>query len=155
MTTEYHQRPSESCISGHSLEYHNCDPETLTIEEICANTPYPKGQEAFSSVHIIRTSTAPSLPQLTSDHEYILDVASLTSPMAEYKTIFSLASQLILEKADRASLIVFIGAEATPEYDGFSALIAMLPFRGLPVALLTFRNSYDNLLALQTPSSLF
>ena len=61
---------------------------------------------------------------------------------------------MILSKADRASLVVFVGWE-DPVYDFYAAAIGMLPFRGITTALVTQRESYGDLLYYQAPSTVF
>jgi len=75
-------------------------------------------------------------------------------PMDEYNTIFEAASSLLLTKADRASLVIFVGWENI-EMDSYAAFIGMLPFRGLQVALLSRRSSYGELSRFSTPSGTF
>lgn len=69
-------------------------------------------------------------------------------------TIFEAASSLLMAKADRASLLVFVGWENT-SMDAYAAFIGMLPFRGVQVALLSIRSAYGNLLHFTTPSGTF
>eukprot|EP00656_Telonema_subtile_P013409 TRINITY_DN16814_c0_g1_i1.p1 TRINITY_DN16814_c0_g1~~TRINITY_DN16814_c0_g1_i1.p1 ORF type:complete len:681 (+),score=172.11 TRINITY_DN16814_c0_g1_i1:469-2511(+) len=74
--------------------------------------------------------------------------------MEEYSSIFKVTCDLILLKADRASLVVFIGTEEA-EFDFYAALIGMLPFRGLSTALVTQKKSYGDMLTYRSPSSVF
>ena len=70
--------------------------------------------------------------------------------MQEYNTIFKAASSLLMEKADRASLLVFVGWEDV-KMDSYAAFIGLLPFRGVQVALITRRKEYGNLLSFTKP----
>lgn len=68
-------------------------------------------------------------------HKVVIPQEELT-PMDEYTTIFKLASSLLDAKADRASLLIFVGS-SNISLDSFAAFVGMLPFRGIQVALLT------------------
>ena len=74
--------------------------------------------------------------------------------MDEYATVFSVASDLILLKADRASLVIFVGYEDS-NHDFYAAMIGMLPFRGVSMALITQRQRYGDLLTYTSPSKVF
>jgi 3-dehydroquinate synthetase len=74
--------------------------------------------------------------------------------MEEYNTIFEAASSLLMSKADRASILIFVGWENS-QMDAYAAFIGMLPFRGIQVALLSRRNNYGDLLHFTTPSGAF
>jgi len=84
----------------------------------------------------------------------LLDVSSSQEPMDEYNTVFDVASNLVLKKADRASLIVFVGWEDT-SMDFYGAMIAMLPFRGVHLALITQRKLYGDLFDFKSRSGVF
>ena len=111
-TSQYHQRPSRT-LSGHKLTYHSCDPASLTITRVAELTPKPKGCDKFSSIHLVRSATAPELPGLESEdcHKYVLPHTS-ADPVREYNAIFDVASRIVLARANRASLLVFVGDEA-------------------------------------------
>jgi 3-dehydroquinate synthetase len=74
--------------------------------------------------------------------------------MEEYNTIFEAASSLLMSKADRASLVIFVGWENV-QMDAYAAFIGMLPFRGIQVALLSRRESYGDLFKFTTSSGTF
>jgi 3-dehydroquinate synthetase len=74
--------------------------------------------------------------------------------MAEYEAVFETASSLLMAKADRASLMLFVGSDDTT-LDVYAALIALLPFRGIQVALLSQRVEYGDLFHQATPSGVF
>lgn len=138
---------------------------------IIENTPKIAGRNQFTSVHIIGPNEAvgsqqaeatistlvAGLTELNKDsHVYRLDVASgtKTAPTDEFNCIFRTASSLILNKADRASLVVFVGWEDIV-MDSYAAFIGMLPFRGVQVALISMRDSYGDLMRFTTPSGTF
>ena len=69
------------------------------------------------------------------------------APEAEWRSIFDTASALILGKADRASLVVYL-SDTEGRFDSFAAFIGMLPFRGVSMALVSARvdgYSFDDL----------
>jgi hypothetical protein len=74
--------------------------------------------------------------------------------MEEYNAIFEAASSLLLSKADRASLLVFVGWEDV-SMDAYAAFVGMLPFRGIQVALISRRQSYGNLAHFKTRTGTF
>ncbi len=135
-------------------------------------TPKPKGRNAFTSVHVV----AP--PEVTKSFVAEETIATLqegcralnkemhlhrlnkegckpnATPMEEYETIFEAASSLLMAKADRASILVFVGWENSA-MDAYAAFIAMLPFRGVQCALITRRQTYSNMLNFTTPSGTF
>lgn len=148
------------------------------VNTILTKTPKPKGRYAFSNVHIVGPSKDISAEAETTictlvegckalkkdSFVHRLSYAACTNtcgtnntdaPMLEYNTIFEAASSLLLEKADRASLLVFVGWEDHAN-DAYAAFIGMLPFRGIQVALIT-RNTNDraNWLRMTTPSGTF
>ena len=161
------------------VRYHN-EPGTATggdehlLSRIAANTDLPKGKTEFSSIHVI----GPPVAAESATAEKILASLELgntnrvkkelhihrlpdscgtqetPTAMDEYASIFSVASQLILDKADRASLIVFVGWEDS-RFDFYAAVIGMLPFRGVSTALVTQRTSYGDLLHYSSPSTVF
>lgn len=77
-----------------------------------------------------------------------------SSSLDEYKAIFEVASQLLVSKANRASLLLYVGCEKT-HMDSYAAFVGMLPFRGIQVALISRRNTYGELLNYSTPSQTF
>lgn len=141
------------------------------LETILDTTP-TKGQP-FSSVHIVhppkdlcnkctnrvlehfrekagqteRDVYFYALPEKTTDDQ----------PIHEYEAIFEMASGILLNKASRSSLLIFVGSSLL-SYDAYGALIGMLPFRGMSTALISqasHENNYDHFLRLSTPSGTF
>jgi 3-dehydroquinate synthetase len=146
------------------------------LETLLEGTPLPKGRSAFSSVHVVGppvevaegTDTAVSesiIAQLLTGAAMLgrpLAVHRLPSPgyakrtnaVDEYNAIFAMAEKLILEGADRGSLLVYVGSKDLSK-DAYAAFIAMLPFRGISVALVTQGQEYGDLLRYQTSSGVF
>lgn len=139
------------------------------LDEILTRTPPPKGRTEFSSVHIVAPPVGVDDSELEETillmqrqaagnarvyrlSEELLEARG--SALVEYKAIFSVASDLIMEGADRASIVIFVGGKNTT-FDCFSVLIGMLPFRGLTTALVTRRTSYGDVLRAGTPSGVF
>ena len=60
----------------------------------------------------------------------------------------------MLSKADRASILVFVGWENS-QMDAYAAFIGMLPFRGVQVALLSRRSNYGDMVHFTTSSGTF
>eukprot|EP01063_Lacrimia_lanifica_P002410 TRINITY_DN1126_c0_g1_i1.p1 TRINITY_DN1126_c0_g1~~TRINITY_DN1126_c0_g1_i1.p1 ORF type:complete len:792 (+),score=422.84 TRINITY_DN1126_c0_g1_i1:74-2449(+) len=151
--TLYHQRP-DSVLEAHTLRYHEVDPAAVTIDEIAALTPKPKGRDNFSSFHVIhRGAGATAVVADARCHVYELPETH-GDPVAEYNAIFAITSELVLKGADRASLLVYVGQEGGAE-DGFGAFFGMLPFRGVQLAMVTRRGEYGNPLRMSTPSGCF
>lgn len=74
--------------------------------------------------------------------------------MEEYNAIFETASKALLEKADRASLLVFVGWDDVV-MDAYAAFIGMLPFRGVQVALISRRQEYGDIMRFATRTGTF
>ena len=126
------------------------------FETILKRTPLPKGRDAFTSVHVIappqemKSAIAEkTLAMLMVGNnlrierkEFIIhrlsDRCTGKETMDEYSSVFDVASELILKKADRASLVIFIGWD-DERYDFYAAMIGMLPFRGVSMALISQR----------------
>jgi len=155
--TPFHTIPTvRRLVHQVEVRYHN-DPAIFKggdqhlLSRIIANTPLPKGKDEFSSLHLIgppkeanagvaeailsnlQTGNASKLKKELHIHR--LPAASCPQPSAmdEYEAIFRVASELILRKADRASLLIFVGWEDS-RFDFYAAVIGMLPFRGLSAA---------------------
>lgn len=142
------------------------------VQTILDNTPLPKGRDAFTSIHVVgptaalgSTSAESTMSTIAKGSEQLgreckvhrLDISGTTdgaSAMEEYTTIFETASSLLLEKADRVSLLIFVGWEES-KYDAYAAFIGMLPFRGIQVALISQRQSHEGMLHYTTPSGTF
>lgn len=76
------------------------------------------------------------------------------TPMEEYNAIFEVASSLLVQKADRASLLIYVGWNDIA-MDSYAAFIGMLPFRGIQVACITRRSLYGEMLQFRTKSGTF
>ncbi len=158
----HYNNRSDECLSN-SAEY---------VERIMSKTPLPKGRDAFSSIHVvapplsvkseiaertIKTIEKGSLELNREMHLHRLNEVGckpVTTAMEEYNTIFEVASSLLMAKADRASLLIFVGWENVA-MDAYAAFIAMLPFRGIQCAIITRRESYRNMLHYSTRSGTF
>ena len=142
------------------------------VDRILVSTPKPKGRNAFTSIHVvapplsvksefaeqtIKTIEQGSLELNKEIHLHRLNEEGCkpqATPMEEYRTIFETASSLLMSKADRASLLVFVGWENVA-MDSFAAFIGMLPFRGIQCAIISRRATYTNMLHYSTPSGTF
>lgn len=142
------------------------------VSKILKSTPLPKGRDAFTSVHVvapplsekseIAERTAKTIEQGCLELKREMHLHRLkeegckpkATAMDEYTTIFEAASSLLMAKADRASLVVFVGWEKV-SMDAYAAFIAMLPFRGVQCAIISRRESYRNTLHYSTPSGTF
>jgi 3-dehydroquinate synthetase len=139
------------------------------LKQIISQTPAPKGATAFSNIHVVRpcenaeTSSTRALARslregavnlnlILSEHTLGADALS-EDPMKEYEAIFETASSILNHGADRRSLVIFVGMRDT-RTDAFGALIAMLPFRGLQLALISQQQTYPKL-KFSTPSDAF
>ena len=106
-------------------------PELLSL--IMKKTPLPKGRDTFSNVHIIApplsveddrsektiscllNDKTVSLPRVV--HRLSSQAAlTVSSAMAEYESIFAVAERLILDGADRATLVCFVGWEVRSNF---------------------------------------
>jgi 3-dehydroquinate synthetase len=141
------------------------------LETLLRETPLPKGRSAFSSIHVVgppadagagEAVADPIMSELQSSAAILGRVLAVhrlpersyalrTNATDEYNAIFAMVSKLILEGADRASLLVYVGSNDVSK-DAYAAFIGMLPFRGISVALITQRQAYGDLLRHQTPS---
>lgn len=142
------------------------------VQKILDTTPKPKGRNAFTSIHVVgppecvrsdiaeetiltlQTGSA-ALKKELHLHRLNKEGCKLNaSPMEEYNAIFETASSLLMSKADRASILIFVGWENVA-MDSYAAFIAMLPFRGIQCAIISRRTTYSNLLHFATPSGTF
>lgn len=142
------------------------------LAKILSATPKPKGRDVFTSIHVvappisvksaIAEKTVKALQLGSLQLGRLLHVHRLkeegcktnASPMEEYNTIFETASSLLMKKADRASILIFIGWENIV-MDAYAAFIAMLPFRGIQCAIVSRRESYRNMFHFATASGTF
>ena len=177
--TPFHKIPKvKRLVHEVGLKYHTVadmkfgGARTL-LRDLLHDTPLPKGKDSFSSIHIIAPPKSAgekvaegivtNLEKVNAEgikkemHVHRLEYIPNTkkpSPMDEYGAIFKVTSDLIMAKADRASMVVFVGW-ADPAYDYLAAVIGMLPFRGVSTALITQRKSYGDLLHYTSPSTVF
>ena len=144
----------------------------VLVQKILDETPKPKGRNAFTSIHVVgphesvqSKQAEKTIEALSRGSQYLKKEMHLhrlnadgcktnPTPMEEYNAIFEAASSLLMSKADRASILIFVGWENN-EMDAYAAFIGMLPFRGVQVALLSRRQSYGDLLRFQTLSGTF
>ena len=168
-TSRYHARPGVQ-IAPSTVKYHcfsasaSSSPSSrsslLSLEKICRLSPKPKGHERFSSVEVVHAG-GPLAEQLLSvpriDGACPVRVYELPEthldPTQEFKAIFELEEAMMLQRANRQSLIVWIGRPDRPELDGFAGFLGMLPFRGVNVALVSADESaYPDPFRYRTPS---
>ena len=138
-----------------SISYTHIDTLSPNLALIFEKTPKPKGRTNFSTVHIVAPTGGlletvaeaqlVSLKQQCDVMEKTFHVhrfnftsaaSNLGDPLWEFNAIFEIASELLMQGADRASLVVYVGAQDA-KFDCFASFIGMLPFRGVSVALLT------------------
>lgn len=173
-----HRSPINCFLTSHTTpSYHNRldearnEPVTF-VQQILDGTPKPKGRNAFTSIHVVGPAKSVHSEQAEKTIQAIADGAKSmknemhlhrlnevgckpnATPMEEYNTIFEAASSLLLSKADRASILVFVGWENS-QMDAYAAFIGMLPFRGVQVALLSRRRNYGDMVHFTTPSGTF
>ena len=67
---------------------------------------------------------------------FVNAASNLGDPLWEFNAIFEVASELLMQGADRASLLLYVGPQDS-KFDCFAAFVGMLPFRGVSVALLS------------------
>ena len=133
--TLYEKVPTEVNTTSVQINYNHV--EDLSSSELLSllvkKTPLPKGKDAFSGVHIIAPplvveddSAEASIASLVADtscslprvvHRLSSQAApTVSSAMAEYETIFTIGEKLLLEGADRATLVVFVGWEVSSDH---------------------------------------
>jgi len=175
---DYFVLPKDITKRSVTLDYTQLSDELLTsnskkyVHTLLTRTPKPKGRYAFSNIHVVAPALgtseisdrtvkcieegAPMNSKEVFTHRLPSDLSCMSTAMEEYEAIFETASELLLKKADRASLLVFVGCEDTT-LDAYATFIGMLPFRGVQTALIT-RNQ-DQLhgawLNMRTPSGVF
>jgi len=164
------------------VRYHNEDlvkssdatTKKRLVGRIIASTPLPKGKKEFSSIHVVapplgaakRNANAERIVRDLVDGNAVtarkeMHVHRLSErcasgdPVDEFEAIFTVCSDMILAKADRASLVIFVGFDNDAQLDFFAAAIGMLPFRGITTALVTQRKSYGDLMHYISPSTVF
>jgi len=131
-------------------------------------TPLPCGVGEFSSLHVVSAAEGAASSEARLLRQSAQDIGKRACLYAwpalerddidgEYRALFGVASEMILNGADRASLLVFVAAGAgCHESMAIAAILGMLPFRGVQVAFVTPEDAYvDPLASLRTPSGLF
>mmetsp|Transcript_26011 Transcript_26011/g.47531 ORF Transcript_26011/g.47531 Transcript_26011/m.47531 type:complete len:801 (+) Transcript_26011:67-2469(+) len=167
--TEFHEKP-DSVLHDLSLPYVqmaqlNMAP-VIDAKLLLTKTPLPKASSAFTSVHIVAMQAVMSQAAgLQKSMEALGKVAcSYSYPqlekedvVGEYNAIFKVTSELILNGADRSSLLVFVGSTGDSSELAIASLIGMLPFRGVQVAFVSPCCQYVNPLegTLCSPSGVF
>uniref|UniRef100_A0A7S2NT14 3-dehydroquinate synthase N-terminal domain-containing protein n=1 Tax=Zooxanthella nutricula TaxID=1333877 RepID=A0A7S2NT14_9DINO len=137
------------------------------VEQLLAGTPLPKGAAEFSSLHVVSAAGAGASSRAASLAAsargsgkraccYAWPALAPSDLAGEYEAFFSITSEMILNGADRASLLVFVAAEGGREEMAVAAILGMLPFRGVQVAFVTDSAEYcDPLGRLPSASGLF
>lgn len=140
-------------------------PLELDAETLLKKTPLPKAAAEFSSIHVVQTSgvsakiaaaqvknSAAKIGKPCVLHDWPMLPADAK---AEFDALYALGSDLILQGANRATLLVFVGA-GTPGEMALAVILAMLPFRGIQLAYVTPAEDYaDPLEPLSSPSGVF
>ncbi|CAE7037459.1 rbmA [Symbiodinium natans] len=138
----------------------------LDASLLLAKTPLPKAAAEFSSIHIVQTSgvaariaaaqvknSAAKIGKPCVVHDW--PTIPTHDAKAEYDALYDVGSDLILQGANRATLLVFIGA-GEPGEMALAVILAMLPFRGVQLAYVTPAQDYENpLQTLKSPSGVF
>jgi len=107
--------------------YHKIDVSSPDLAFIIENTPKPKGRTTFSTVHIVAPTSGiletVGEEQLISIKQqcdlmkktfhvhrfnFVNAASNLGDPLWEFNAIFEIASELLMQGADRASLLLFM-----------------------------------------------
>eukprot|EP00746_Dinoflagellata_sp_MGD_P156731 gnl/MRDRNA2_/MRDRNA2_85951_c0_seq2.p1 gnl/MRDRNA2_/MRDRNA2_85951_c0~~gnl/MRDRNA2_/MRDRNA2_85951_c0_seq2.p1 ORF type:complete len:929 (+),score=198.54 gnl/MRDRNA2_/MRDRNA2_85951_c0_seq2:92-2878(+) len=171
VTPDFHARPGV-VLTNPSVPYVQLTTGidgslVVDAELLLRKTPLPKGAASFSSVHIV---TDPSEwgesagQRLSKDlsklgracHVYHWPQLEVNDVKGEYDAIFRIGSDILLNGADRTSLMVFMAQNGSSSEMAIAAMISMLPFRGMQAAFVTQDARYvDPLGVLRTRSGLF
>ncbi|CAK0904150.1 unnamed protein product [Prorocentrum cordatum] len=169
--TEFHTVPAkvlqDVTVPYFCLEQRDDGLMDVDAAMLLTHTPLPKGSSAFTSVHIV--SVANDRARATS--EIVRETASklrggawtyewpelqASDVVGEYEAFFRITAELVLNGADRSSLLVFVADAGDTCELAVATILAMLPFRGVQVAFVTPRLGYVNpLRKLTTASGLF
>lgn len=153
--------PSDSPITVAGVKYHQSD-NNLTLSRIVRHTPKPTGHHRFSSIEVVH-SGGPVVEKLraatrvdsTCPVRWYELPPTHRDPEAEFRAIFEVEERMMLARANRQTLIVWVGRADQPELDGFAGFFGMLPFRGIAVALVSADTSaYPDPYWYRTPSGL-
>lgn len=138
----------------------------LDASLLLAKTPLPKAAAEFSSIHVIQTAgvaarigaaqvknSAAKIGKPCVVHDW--PSIPTDDAKAEYDALYNVGSDLILQGANRATLLVFVGT-GEPGEMALAVILAMLPFRGIQLAYVTPAEDYENpLQTLRSPSGVF
>mmetsp|Transcript_70287 Transcript_70287/g.186515 ORF Transcript_70287/g.186515 Transcript_70287/m.186515 type:complete len:919 (-) Transcript_70287:87-2843(-) len=169
--TEFHTVPAkvlqDVTVPYFCLEQRDDGLMDVDAAMLLTHTPLPKGSSAFTSVHIV--SVANDRARATS--EIVRETASklrggawtyewpelqASDVVGEYEAFFRITAELVLNGADRSSLLVFVASAGDTCELAVATILAMLPFRGVQVAFVTPRLGYVSPLGrLTTASGLF
>eukprot|EP00931_Biecheleriopsis_adriatica_P010341 TRINITY_DN11141_c0_g1_i1.p1 TRINITY_DN11141_c0_g1~~TRINITY_DN11141_c0_g1_i1.p1 ORF type:complete len:902 (+),score=247.18 TRINITY_DN11141_c0_g1_i1:283-2706(+) len=151
-----------------SVAYVHVPAGKLGADLLLSETPLPKGASQFSSLHIVAGSSADAKTKAESLREsaqklgkkafvYAWPALAEHDVAGEYEGFFRITSDMILQGADRASLMAFVAGEDSESTDmAAAAILSMLPFRGVQAAFVTSATEYRNPLErLSTASGLF
>jgi 3-dehydroquinate synthetase len=167
-STEFHTVPEkvlhDVTVPYFCLEQREDGLMDVDAAMLLSHTPLPKGSSAFTSVHIV--SVANDRARATS--EIVRETASKLrgdawtyewpeleagDVVGEYEAFFRITSELVLNGADRSSLLVFVANAGDTCELAVATILAMLPFRGVQVAFVTPRLGYVNPLRKMTTAS--
>lgn len=170
-STEFHTVPEQVLhdvtVPYFCLEQRDDGLMDVDAATLLTRTPLPKGSSAFTSVHVV--SVANDRARATS--EIVRETASklrgeawtyewpeleASDVVGEYEAFFRITAELVLNGADRSSLLVFVAHAGDASELAVATILAMLPFRGVQVAFVTPRLGYVSpLRRLTTASGLF
>jgi 3-dehydroquinate synthetase len=171
--TEFNTIP-ERVLDDVSVPYfnaphaHNCNEGVnVTMDTLLDVTPLPKGSSAFSSVHMVVADgtgarsmadklQAQPFKQQKTVSMYSWPTLDCDDVVAEYKAIFQITGDIVLNGANRESLLVFVAEAGDSSELAIATILGMLPFRGMQVAFVSPCKHYvDPSSCLRTPSGLF
>ena len=162
-STPYDTVPAGTTLKPVPTRYHQCSPGEIRLDKIVRLTPKPKGHTSFSTIEVVHTGgeiaerlqRAPRIDAAGPPVRFYRLQPSNAEPAKEYSTLFELEDAMLLNKANRQSLVVFVGNPDDVSADGFAGFVGMLPFRGISVALLTCSDAYPDPFHFSTPSGCF
>ena len=142
------------------VRYHQVDGNLLTIGHVVSKTPPPPGSTSFHSVEVVHAGGAVAerlrcAPRIDATYPVRFHELPETgcSPAREFAAIFEVLEGMMLAKANRQSLVLWVGRPDKPELDGFAGFLGMLPFRGISVALVSANAvRYPDPFSYRTPS---
>ncbi|CAK0847003.1 unnamed protein product, partial [Prorocentrum cordatum] len=170
-STEFHTVPErvlhDVVVPYFCLEQREDGRMEVDAATLLSRTPLPKGSSAFTSVHVV--SAADERARATA--EIVRETATqlrggawtyewpkleASDVVGEYEAFFRITAELVLNGADRSSLLVFVASAGDTCELAVATILAMLPFRGVQVAFVTPRLGYVSPLGrLTTASGLF